>query len=139
MWYRWSLICFAYCSHNAVLLFFFISYNWDLTRVTWRVLLVQQKILTLRNTLTHHSVFCVVHGAQSLVFCAIICSLLVVFMSFDRYTVGPSSTSLLITTLESSKWSCYCYAIFLFIFDMLYLFCYLSYHFQLQSVVTTLP
>jgi hypothetical protein len=100
---EWWANVFRKVKDNLVLLFSFISYNWDLTRVTWRVLLVQQKTLTLRNTLAHHSVFCVVHVAQSLVFCAIICSLLFVFMCFSRYTVGPSSTCLLITTLESSK------------------------------------
>jgi hypothetical protein len=81
MWYIWSLICFAYCSHSPVLLFYFISYNWDLTRVTWRVLLVQQNSLPLQKTLAHPSVFCVVHVAQSLVFCAIICSSLLAFVS----------------------------------------------------------
>jgi hypothetical protein len=81
MWYRWSLICFAYCSHNPVLLFSFISYNWDLTRVIWRVLLVQQNSLPLQKTLAHPSVFCVVHVAQSLVSCAIMCSSLLVFVS----------------------------------------------------------
>ena len=105
MWYRWSLICFVYCSHNPVVLFSFISYNWDLTRVTWRVLLVQQNILTLRNTLAHPSVFCVVHVAQSLVFCAIMCSSLLVFVSMYLLVVilwVLHRFRLLITLLVSS-------------------------------------
>ena len=74
-------------------------------RVTRRVSLVEQILLTLRSTWVHPGFLCAVHVAQSLVFCVVFCRSLFIRFCWSWRCLSISDLLLLSAHLISSSFS----------------------------------
>jgi hypothetical protein len=81
MCHKWPWICFACCNHNPILSSWLVT--GFVTRVTRRVTLVEQELLTLqKHSSSSHLVLSGVSVAQSIVFRIVFCRSLLVLLFF---------------------------------------------------------